>query len=64
MNLGDFAQAKETIMRLFPKADTMLTVSISCTEIASIVLEGKKEQELQDQGVEAGEKMRTQRLVT
>ncbi len=54
MNLGHFARAKE-ITRLFPEADIMLTVSINYTEIASIVLEGEQEQELQDQAVEAGE---------
>ncbi|KAH8679593.1 hypothetical protein BGZ60DRAFT_400304 [Tricladium varicosporioides] len=54
MNLGHFARAKE-ITRLFPRADTTLTVSISYTEIASIVLEGEQEQELQDQAAEAGE---------
>lgn len=54
VNLGHFARAKE-IMRLFPQADTTLTVSISYTEIANIVLEGEQEQELQDQATEAGE---------
>jgi len=54
VNLGHFARAKE-IMRLFPQADTTLTVSISYTEIASIVLEGEQDQELQDQAAEAGE---------
>lgn len=54
VNLGHFARAKE-IMRLFPQADTTLTVSISYTEIASIVLEGEQEQELQDQAAKAGE---------
>ncbi len=54
VNLGHFAQA-EKIMRLFPEADTMLTVSVSYAEIASIVSEGEQEQELQDQATEAGE---------
>jgi len=54
VNLGHLAPAKE-ITKLFPEADTMLKVSISYTEIASIVLEGEHEQELQDQAVEAEE---------
>jgi hypothetical protein len=54
VNLGQFARAKE-ITRLFPQADTTLTVSISYTEIANIVLEGEQEQELQDQAAEAEE---------
>lgn len=54
VNLGHLARAKE-ITKLFPKADIMLQVSISYTEISSIVLEGEQEQELQDQAVEVGE---------
>ncbi len=45
LSLGHFARAKE-IMRLFPQADSTLTVSISYTDIARIVLEGEQEQEL------------------
>ena len=54
VNLGHFAQA-DKIMRLFPEADSTLTVSLSYAEIASIVSEGEQEQELQDQATEAGE---------
>ena len=54
INLGHFARAKE-IARLFPEAVTKLTVSISYTEIAGIVLEGEQDQEIQDQATEAGE---------
>ena len=54
VNLGYLARAKE-IRKLFPEANTALKVSISYAEIASIVLEGEHEQELQNQAMEAGE---------
>jgi hypothetical protein len=54
INLSHFAQAKE-ITKLFPQADTKLTVSISYEEIVGIVVEGELEQNLQDQAAEAEE---------